>query len=335
MPVLKTLDVAIGIALLYAVVTFAASALVELISMTLNWRAEMLHDAIRNMLLPGALIDVREVYGSSLITALGRGEAARSKIDLFEPFGWRINRHTPPSYIPAATFSSVMIELLIKKSPQPQELSPEGAIRAIRNLLEHAPCSCEGDGNCEYGALGAILMTTLAIQGTSIQAVRLAIEKWFNDTMDRVSGWYKRRTQACLLLLGLVIGFGANVTTISAARWLWRNDAARQVVLSAAAEYAKQVQLPPGSKDSRNGSQGPPSDLAQFATQVVELDRQVSSLQFPFGWPPAILGNFWLLEYIVGALLTAIAVSLGSAFWFDALQNLIRIRGTGPKPSSR
>ena len=37
-----------------------------------------------------------------------------------------------------------------------------------------------------------------------------AVEIWFNNTMERVSGWYKRRTQVLLLIWAVVVTIGAN-----------------------------------------------------------------------------------------------------------------------------
>jgi len=56
------------------------------------------------------------------------------------------------------------------------------------------------------------------------------------------------------------------------------------------------------------------------------------------GWQAAKLKTVWtswILEYLFGGMITAIAISMGSTFWFDAVQSLLKIRGTGPKPSSR
>jgi len=334
---LKTVDVAIGIAFLYLLLTFVASAIVEIVSMVRNWRAWMLHDAIQNMLKESRLLQVDEIYGSPLVLALGRNDAAKSWLDFVEPFGWRpANGGTPPSYIPAATFSAAVLEGLINKSETFPDLSPEGTVELIRNALHETRTVRDGT-LVEQDALRSILETTLATQGSSIQAVRFAIEKWFNDTMDRASGWYKRRTQSCLLIIGLLVAFSCNVDTIAVARWLWQGDAARQAVVAAASDYVRNNPLPPvltpGSSNNAQGS--PPKDLTSFATQIVSIDRHISSLQYPLGWPPPNLGRVWFLQYLLGGVITAIAVSMGSTFWFDALQSLIKIRGTGPKPASR
>jgi len=154
--------------------------------------------------------------------------------------------------------------------------------------------------------------------------VRLALEKWFNDTMDRASGWYKRRTQSALLLLGLVMAFAANIDTIAVARWLW-------AVMDTASNYAQRLPaLPaPATKDERKPSEA----LQSFSAQVAALDQQITTLQYPIGWSKETWERFSVLQFLLGGLLTAIAISMGSTFWFDALQNLVKIRATGPKPA--
>jgi hypothetical protein len=322
----KTLEVAIGVVFLYVLLTFAASALIELISAARNWRPKVLHDSIAAMLSDCALVTVKDIYENPLVRGLGRGSSVLSPVDLLERVGWRPNgtgsvAFTPPSYLPPAVFSAVVLETLIKKGVQPPDLSPDGAIKNIRELTNQAAS----------GALTSTLRTTLASQGNSIQAVRLALEKWFNDTMDRASGWYKRRTQSALLLLGLVMAFAANIDTIAVARWLWQGDAARQAVMDTAANYAQKLPaLPaPASKDERKPSEA----LQSFSAQVAALDQQITALQYPIGWSKETWERFSVLQFLVGGLLTAIAISMGSTFWFDALQNLVKIRATGPKPA--
>jgi hypothetical protein len=332
----KTIDLAIGVVLLYLLLTFAASALLELLSVAANWRAQMLHDAVANMLQDSTLATVEDIYNNPQILALSRNNAAPSKFDFVDKFGWKPPRDgtpnggTPPSYIPAASFSGAVLEAVLNRADGPFELSPDGVVKALRHLLtqkvhtSHKKCACCAK-TCDEDALQSVLRTTLATQGASIQAIRFAIEKWFNDTMDRVSGWYKRRTQCCLLFIGLAIAYGGNVSTVEVARWLWQSDSARQAVVAAATEMAAK------------GLPQPPKTVDAMADRIVWVDRRIVDLQYPVGWKMAGLKDpmSWLGGYLVGCLLTAIAISMGSTFWFDALQNLVKIRGAGPKPGGR
>jgi hypothetical protein len=324
---LKTIDVAIGIIFLYLLLTFLASAIVELISRILNWRARNLYDAIENMFANSKLLCADDVYKNPLVIALSRNASTIPRLDFLERMGWRKRPdHTPPAYIPSTTFSAVVLERLINgPAKAPAALSPDGAIAAVRDRAEAA----QGGGG---DALLSLLKTTLATQGDSIQAVRLAIERWFNDTMDRASGWYKRRTQSVLLLLGLMIAYAGNVETIGVVQWLWRSDTARQAVVAAATDYVKANPAPvpaPGSSDPTA------LQLNDLATRVANADKKIADLQYPIGWYVERKQPGWLLQYLVGGLITAIAISMGSTFWFDALKSLVNIRSTGPKPAAR
>src|SRR5258708_12878583 len=60
------------------------------------------------------------------------------------------------------------------------------------------------------------------------------IETWYNETMDRVSGWYERRVQLIIFALGLVIDVGLNVDTISIITTLSNDNVIRSTIVSAA-----------------------------------------------------------------------------------------------------
>ena len=57
--------------------------------------------------------------------------------------------------------------------------------------------------------------------------LRAEIEHWFDSAMDRVSGWYKRRTQLVICALSLVVTIGLNVNTVSIADRLMSDDGIR------------------------------------------------------------------------------------------------------------
>jgi hypothetical protein len=155
---------------------------------------------------------------------------------------------------------------------------------------------------------------------------RRSLEHWYDDTMDRVSGWYKRYVQRIIVIASIVLVAALNLDTINIAQVLWRVPTERAVVASAAA-----AQATAGNQGDRSADQ-----------QV----RDISALDLPLGWTPAHKGavastdprhaplnvGSWLLK-LLGLLLSVMAVSLGAPFWFDALSKLGQLRATGPKPA--
>ncbi len=159
-----------------------------------------------------------------------------------------------------------------------------------------------------------------------IGKLRENIEHWFNDTMDRVTGWYKRWTQKILLIIVVLVVALANADTIMLAKRLTRDGALRSSLVAAA------------DKVSRSNTGNP--DENEKARQ--ELLTQAEKLKLPLGWFPAAddpayteqvpNDSFgWILK-LFGLLMSASAVSLGAPFWFDTLSKFVNLRGAGTPP---
>lgn len=65
------------------------------------------------------------------------------------------------------------------------------------------------------------------------------LETWFDTTMDRVSGWYKRKNHGVLLIVGFVIAASFNVSTIDVAKRLSTDTTAREQMVQLASAYVK------------------------------------------------------------------------------------------------
>ncbi len=210
-------------------------------------------------------------------------------------------------------------------------------------------------------SLFSSLDTFLAKGETRLSAARRTVEQWFDDAMDRTSGWYKRTTQLWLGVVGLLLACLLNVDSLSVATALWRDPTLRLNVVEQARRYQ-----PTGDEPSF-------SSAAQAAKAIRDLNEALSQdLQLPIGWKtefyklqdgescvwfPQRLGDVWgisskngciqlkealpnqsagPLAKLLGLLLTAVAVSQGAPFWFDLLSKVSNPRGSGavPAPSS-
>ena len=184
--------------------------------------------------------------------------------------------------------------------------------------------------------------------------MRENVEAWFNSGMDRVSGWYKRRTQLIIFILGLVVASVFNLDSIAIVRKLYVDKSARDVVVSAAENYVKTHPSGPtknaapagtatdSTAPGANTGTGATNDMSgQLAAPLSELEK----VAVPFGWKTGVANandtvpsfsedkTYWLLK-VIGLLLTALAASLGAAFWFDILNKIIVVRST-VKPSEK
>jgi hypothetical protein len=68
---------------------------------------------------------------------------------------------------------------------------------------------------------------------------RLHLEQWFDDTMDRATGWYKQKIQFVLLIIGLVLALGFNANTLDIVKKLSVDTDARDKLVQMASDYVK------------------------------------------------------------------------------------------------
>jgi methyl-accepting chemotaxis protein len=249
-----------------------------------------------------------------------------------------------PSYIAARTFSTVLIDTLINKGAGTVSFIDIQA--AIKDLPE--------------GRAQKVLSALASQAGDDLTKFRDSVERWFDDSMDRVSGAYKRFATNFLLIFGLIAAIAGNIDTISLVRALWTQPALRAAATqSATAFYDTTSKAAQAAADAASAAAsaasaaadasaaGAASDAAATAASAASgvakskedtkrLLKQLTDLDLPIGWSAAAWKSMWhwdsIFERLLGWLITASAVSLGAPFWFDLLGNALKIRAAGPKP---
>ena len=141
-------------------------------------------------------------------------------------------------------------------------------------------------------------------------AFRSEAEEWFDEAMQRLSGWYKRRTQVWLWGLGVTFAVLLDVDAIRIANTLWQDQTLRQLLVDQARH------APTAGVDPKAAA------------------GQLTSLGLPLGWDGAPSGFTNWFSTVLGLVLTSAAVSLGAPFWFDSLSKLANLRNSGPKPAA-
>jgi hypothetical protein len=80
--------------------------------------------------------------------------------------------------------------------------------------------------------------------GHDLEKFKVKLETWFNDAMDRVSGWYKRESQLVNVVLAVILTVGVNVDTILIVDSLAKSSALRDSLVAQATKFVEQ---PPAS----------------------------------------------------------------------------------------
>ena len=351
------LDVAIGMVFLYLLLSLIASAIAEIFASVLQTRAANLQRGIRSLLsedsICGGITLAESLYKHGLIRGLYQDPFRDYNIQSglwikFRMLLQKVFRVSPPkeiagianplllpAYIPSRTFAVAMIDLLEREN-----LGDAGVMQRIGEFLNghHAEFA-------DNKAVEALLALVRSANG-DVEKFQTSLENWYNDAMDRVSGWYKKYSQNVLLVVGLALAVAFNVDSISVARVLWLDRDARQDMVNAASDYlgkhgdfpgTSAPAQPAGGTATSSSAAAPPADPAalrlKLQTTVQTLKDVGSASLLPVGWSDAsraeqFRSRWTILSTIGGWLITAVALSLGAPFWFDTLNKFMVVRST-------
>lgn len=166
----------------------------------------------------------------------------------------------------------------------------------------------------------------------SLQIFREKVENWFDSNMDRVTGTMKKKyTRPLTFWVSVVVVLLLNVDTLQIANYLYNHkEEAKQFAdrATVTAQYIEQM-----SRDS--------TDTAKTKVIAAAIDslQKVVPKDMPIGWETdhyTKAGDYVKAAkgHAFGWLATIMAITLGAPFWFDLLNKIANIRGTGLKPPS-
>ena len=319
------LEVVIGLIFIYLLLSLLATTINEIIMSLLRARGEELHKAIMIML------------GDRNINSIPLDQSSKDKQrfigdafynhPLIKKFAEK-GKDNKPSYLTNSNFSKVLLDLIKNYEALPEnyeelktkinEKFPKDTALLINSFLDES----EGD----------------------IAVFKLKLENWFDQMMDRATGWYKRRVQKLLILIGFLMAVVLNADTFQIAKNLSQNEMGRLELVKQAGEFLEER----GNTANSNNASLNIDSLKNSMIKLLNDDLNKSKSIVGMGWsddaqylawserhPSEKVWPFWILTKIFGWLLTAIAISLGAPFWFDLLNKIMKIRGTGVKPEEK
>ncbi|MFT6983017.1 MAG: hypothetical protein ACJAUD_001788 [Crocinitomicaceae bacterium] len=83
----------------------------------------------------------------------------------------------------------------------------------------------------------ALINSYLVESNDDIEKFKTSVEGWFNTTMDRISGWYKRKNQLVLLVIGFGLAASFKASTIDIAKRMSKDPVAREQMVQLATAY--------------------------------------------------------------------------------------------------
>ena len=243
-------------------------------------------------------------------------------------------RRSLPSYIPARSFAEAVIDLVI-----PDSVGPDGrtTMNTVLNNVSQLPDSMR--------TLRTSLEALAANANGDITQFRSSVERWYDDHMARVSGWYKRHVTVITLAAGAVLVVLLNINTITIGRALYSDSAIRSAVSAVAAKSTNCPAPSPGESQSQL------TCLGNLETQLTAA----AQAGLPIGWGtatdcagPNAKCNWWeqrgiisrhgnpvweVILVLLGFLITIAATAPGAQFWFGLLVKVNALRASGPPPA--
>lgn len=307
------LEVAIGLTLMFSLVSLICAAIREGIESKLKNRAAQLDQGIRDLLQdPSGEGLAASFYTHPIIFALFEGAywpAGAKAVSAASPPAQinaaanqtlpRVNAFTRggnlPSYIPSKDFALALLDLTVR-----------GPVRHGTAGATSTPISADSIraniSNLESPAVQRAVLAALDAAEGNLEKTRDNLAAWYDSAMDRVSGRYKRATHGMLFLVGFLVAAALNINTLTVAQTLYTDDALRSAVTKRAeviALYRPDVDLVSSSQTSgmtdasKTGGASTPSSKPVLGYEQA-LGELTNQLDLPIGWSaPLYLRSAW------------------------------------------
>lgn len=315
---LKTLDVLIGLSVVMLLMSMIVTVATQFVTTMLNSRGKHLLQGLTDILRQ---VDPR--LEPAIAAKIARAVLLHPLIgDLNGRLGGVIHREE---------LTKLLLELAAGNGPQPLEADAKAALQAA--LVANGVCEAGSPDHIEAQLRETIRnVSSLALQlelshpelANSARA-RIAmlqqassglvakVNLWFDQTIDRVSDRFTQHTRFVTFYGSLLLAVVIQLDTAALVSRLASDDALRSSL----------VQQAQNAQNTNSDVQLSKSDIQNIhdlmTNNVVGVPLSLSD------W----LGRWSLdnaLMKILGIVLSAVLLSLGAPFWYNALQNLLRLR---------
>lgn len=301
------LEVAIGLVVVWFVISVAASQFQEFFADLLKVRSKFLRKRMEEMLGGKSLVD--RLYSHTLINSLGTSWLFFSKRD--------------PADIPKEIFIQAFVETFggadeavnskpATDAPEPGKDTskpvPNLQRPQLQKLQKEHPRGTAAESNPSMSTSLSPKMVTalLSKKDANGKTDTKTIEIWFDAKMKEASAVYHRQAAGISFLFGFVLAIILNVDTVHIANQLWKDPTLRQSLVAEAGKVT-------------------PESLPTLEDTLAKIN----SLAIPIGWN-SVSGS--LLSRIIGWLITGLAAAQGGPFWFDILRKLVSAKSQPAQP---
>ncbi len=280
------LDVVIGLVFVYLLYSLYATILMELISSMFELRAKNLKYTLKRMLADEKKYDwLLQKWLAGIATTFLRSVGFSANIknkELYDSFMSQPNIKYlgsggfggRPSYLSAENYSKALIDSIKIDDPEfnlmaTVEIGLESKLKEVPETRKHIESLIKDANNDPI-------------------KFKILLENWFNDTMERSTGWFKQTTQIVIVLIGLVLVISFNVDSLAIIKKLSTDKDARDQMIKLATEFNAKSQNTAGENDS-------PDQKKTDSAQEEEVKKIKQSLEEEIASSQSVLQSSWHL----------------------------------------
>jgi hypothetical protein len=333
------LDLVVGIIFVYFLLSIISSSGVEIFLTGMRARAKLLEEWLSKIF-------------DKMITQPDGTELTLAQAIMDHCSITALNRRRKSSdYIDAKNFTSALIEKITFDPENPKSVAKDindfivalNKTSALSTEFQRVLLIYANEAKDTYKALTEKTVS-------EIELFRGKVENWFDSSMDRMTGTLKRRySRPATFAVAVVVTLVLNADSIALAKYLYSNPEARTRIAMQAYDATKDTalirqvqQMKINSDTSSAGAMTVEEFKNRMIKKITDIDKAKQGLNdvMPLTWKRGEFrnedGKFsyrLLFSKISGLLVTVLAIMMGAPFWFDLLNKISNLRGTGAKPA--
>jgi hypothetical protein len=327
---LKSLDILLGLSVVMLMVSLVVTVLTQAITNFLQTRGKNLRDGIAGLLLqihrdlpPQVSHEVAEAIlthpliksaGSRYGTVIHREELTALILELAADDG--------PHRLAESARKDVC--KLLEENGIDDPAKTMDNVRSLVLLLEQA--HPELSNNERYA---------IAFLKEAPSRFLAKVNGWFDPTIDRVADRFTNSARIITFLGSLAVALVLQLDTAALVSRLSADPVLRQALVEQAVNLDRGAPVPvpsvipsPTVARAVEGSPNPIPSLSPDDRRNLQTLASLDIVDFPTtfsDWSKRWTPDNWALK-LLGIVLTAMLLSLGAPFWYNALKNLIRLR---------
>lgn len=352
------LDLVVGMIFIYFLLSIICSSAAELWFSILRTRARLLEQWVKHIFDKPAL----DSQGNPALNSDGSAVTLGQSIIDHCMTTVLSQKGKSTSYISAENFVSALLDK-ITITPAASASPPTGNqiqlppkdlpayIEAISNStvisgeLKRTILAYANEAKQAYETLKIIpgAASTITKVKSELDQFHDKLETWYNSNSDRLSGKLKRtKVLPTTFVLAVLITIFSNADSIKISKYFFdHKEQAKEFAdkaLSSLDNYKERIENIK-AVDSL-GHDHDTVTIARLETSLSNVQQDIKNMkeelppELPWGWQNHPFDSSFKLLSIVGWIATILAICLGAPFWFDILNKIANLRGTGPKPST-